>query len=133
MIGFQKANSLRQRQRLRPMLTNFIKLEALQPTLNSQEKPEESVAKLVNAAQLRRRRKMFKRKKTKSLDKVEARFQQAVDLFKDLDKREFKRLMDGIQLTWEGYNKIRQVQTVDEKFVADIATNNEEEIDFKEM
>ena len=76
---------------------------------------------------------MFKRKKTKILDKVEARFQQAVDLFKDLDKREFKRLMDGIQLTWEGYNKIRQVQTVDEKFVADIATNNEEEIDFKEM
>lgn len=76
---------------------------------------------------------MFKRKKAKSLDKVEARFQQAVDLFKDLDKREFKRLMDGIQLTWEGYNKIRQVQTVDEKFVADVTTNNEEEIDFKEM
>lgn len=77
---------------------------------------------------------MFKRKKTKSLDKVEARFQQAVDLFKDLDKREFNRLMDGIRLTWEGYNKIRQVQTVDEKFVADVTTNNnEEEIDFKEM
>lgn len=76
---------------------------------------------------------MFKRKKTKSLDKVEARFQQAVDLFKDLDKREFNRLMDGIRLTWEGYNKIRQVQTVDEKVVADITGNNEEEIDFKEM
>lgn len=76
---------------------------------------------------------MFKRKKTKSLDKVEARFQQAVDLFKDLDKREFNRLMDGIRLTWEGYNKIRQVQTVDEKVVADVTGNNEEEIDFKEM
>ena len=76
---------------------------------------------------------MFKGKKTKSLDKVEARFQQAVDLFKDLDKREFKRLMDGIQLTWEGYNKIRQVQTVDEKNIADVSTDNEEDIDFKEM
>lgn len=77
----------------------------------------------------------FKKKKKSNLelDKVEARFQQAVDLFKDLDKREFKRLMDGIQLTWEGYNKIRQVQTVDEKFVADATANNEEEIDFKEM
>lgn len=76
----------------------------------------------------------FKKKKSNlELDKVEARFQQAVDLFKDLDKREFKRLMDGIQLTWEGYNKIRQVQTVDEKVVADITSNNEEEIDFKEM
>lgn len=76
---------------------------------------------------------MFKRKKTKSLDKVEARFQQAVDLFKDLDKREFKRLMDGIQLTWEGYNKIRQVQTVDEKNIADVSTDNEEYANFEEM
>lgn len=76
----------------------------------------------------------FKKKKSNlELDKVEARFQQAVDLFKDLDKREFKRLMDGIQLTWEGYNKIRQVQTVDEKIIADVSTDNEEEIGFKEM
>lgn len=76
----------------------------------------------------------FKKKRSSlELDKVEARFQQAVDLFKDLDKREFKRLMDGIQLTWEGYNKIRQVQTVDEKIIADVSTDNEEEIDFKEM
>lgn len=76
----------------------------------------------------------FKKKRNNlELDKVEARFQQAVDLFKDLDKREFKRLMDGIQLTWEGYNKIRQVQTVDEKIIADVSTDNEEEIDFKEM
>lgn len=75
---------------------------------------------------------MFRRKKIKSLDKVEARFQQAVDLFKDLDKREFNRLMDGIRLTWEGYNKIRQVQTVDEKEMADIDTA-EETIDYKEM
>lgn len=76
----------------------------------------------------------FKKKRSSlELDKVEARFQQAVDLFKDLDKREFKRLMDGIQLTWEGYNKIRQVQTVDEKIIADVSTDNEEDIDFKEM
>ena len=76
---------------------------------------------------------MFKRKKTKSLDKVEARFQQAVDLFKDLDKREFKRLMDGIQLTWEGSNKIRQVQTVDEKIIAVVSTDNEDDANFEEM
>ena len=60
-------------------------------------------------------------KKHKVKDKVEARFQQAVDLFKDLDKREFKRLMDGIQLTWEGYNKIRQVQTTEDKEFADVS------------
>ena len=71
-------------------------------------------------------------KKHKVKDKVEARFQQAVDLFKDLDKREFKRLMDGIQLTWEGYNKIRQVQTTEEKECADVA-EIEKELDFKEV
>lgn len=76
----------------------------------------------------------IKMKKARQLDRVEERFQQAVDLFKDLDKREFKRLMDGIQLTWEGYNKIRQVQTVDEKESADIAELGEAEpIDYKEM
>lgn len=52
---------------------------------------------------------------------VEARFQKAVDLFKDLDRQEFKRLMQGLELAWEGYNKIRQVQTVDEKETAEIA------------
>lgn len=72
---------------------------------------------------------LFRREKVK--DKVEARFQQAVDLFKDLDKREFKRLIEGIELTWEGYNKIRQVQTTDEKECADVA-KIERELDFKE-
>lgn len=71
------------------------------------------------------------RKKKQAVDKVEARFQQAVDLFKDLDKREFKRLIEGIELTWEGYNKIRQVQTTDEKESADVA-RIEKELDFKE-
>ena len=52
---------------------------------------------------------------------VEMRFQKAVDLFKDLDRREFKRLMEGLELAWEGYNKIRQVQTTDEKESAEIA------------
>lgn len=52
---------------------------------------------------------------------VEERFQKAVDLFKDLDRREFKRLLEGLELAWEGYNKIRQVQTNDEKESAEIA------------
>lgn len=71
-------------------------------------------------------------KKRKVEDKMEARFQQAVDLFKDLDKKEFRRLMDGLQLTWEGYNKIRQVQTTEEKECADVA-EIEKQLDYKEM
>ena len=74
---------------------------------------------------------IWKRRKVK--DKVEARFQQAVDLFKDLDRREFKRLMDGIQLTWEGYNKSRQVQTTEDKEFADVSKIEKEITEFKEQ
>ena len=71
--------------------------------------------------------RLFKHKrKASSSDRIEERFQQAVDLFKDLDKREFNRLMEGIKLTWEGYNKIRQVQSVEEKEMADINEANKE-------
>lgn len=60
------------------------------------------------------------RKKRKIADKVEARFQQAVGLIRDLDRREFNRLIDGLKLTWEGYNRIRAVQTNEDKEVAEI-------------
>jgi|GEM_PF-2321462 len=53
-------------------------------------------------------------------DKVEARFQTALNLIKDLDKPEFKRFMAGLDLAWQGYDKIRQVQTRDEKENKDI-------------
>lgn len=72
------------------------------------------------------------KKKRKVEDKVEARFQQVVDLFKDLDKREFKRLMKGVELTWEGYNEIRQVQTVDEKENAEMICSLDS-ADYKEI
>ena len=71
-------------------------------------------------------------KKKQQSDRVEQRFQQAVDLIKDLDKREFNRLIDGIELAWQSYNKIRQVQTVDEKEMADI-TSTEKELDYIDM
>lgn len=70
-------------------------------------------------------------KKRKVADRVEARFQQAIALVKDLDKKEFNRMMEGINLAWEAYDKIRKVQTVDEKEVADIA-RLEKELDYKE-
>jgi hypothetical protein len=72
---------------------------------------------------------MWKRRKKQ--DKVEQRFQQAIGLVKDLDRREFNRLINGIELAWQSYNKIRQVQTVDEKEVADIA-EIEKELEYKE-
>lgn len=71
-------------------------------------------------------------RKKKQHDKVEQRFQQAVELVKDLDKREFNRLIDGIELAWQSYNKIRQVQTVDEKELAEV-TDLEKELEYKEI
>ena len=73
-------------------------------------------------------------KKKKIADKVESRFQQAVELVKDLDKKEFNRMMDGIKLAYEAYNKIRQVQTVDEKENAEMLSvdNGVEYIDMKD-
>lgn len=75
---------------------------------------------------------MVFRKKKQVEDKVEARFQQAVNLIKDLDRREFKRLIDGLTSIWEGYNKIRQVQTTEEKEIAPIS-ELEKEMDYKEQ
>lgn len=63
---------------------------------------------------------MVFRKKKQLEDKVEARFQQAVSLIRDLDRPEFNRLIDGLKLTWEGYNRIRRIQTTEEKESAPI-------------
>lgn len=71
-------------------------------------------------------------KKKRIADKVEARFQQAVGLIRDLDRREFKRFIEGIQLIWEGYDRIRRVQTTEEKETAPIS-EIEREMDYKEQ
>lgn len=75
---------------------------------------------------------MVFRKKRQIEDKVEARFQQAVSLIRDLDRPEFNRLIDGLKLTWEGYNRIRKVQTTDEKEDAERA-KTEKELDYIEQ
>lgn len=72
------------------------------------------------------------RKKKQAVDKVEARFQQAVGLIRDLDRREFNRLIDGLKLTWEGYNRIRAVQTNEDKEFAEIE-KTEKTLDFIEQ
>ena len=64
---------------------------------------------------------MFKRiKRSVYTDRVEERFQTIVTLIKDLDKREFNRLVEGMTLAWEAYNKVRQARPADEKGDADI-------------
>ena len=65
------------------------------------------------------------KKKRKVADKVESRFQQAIGLVKDLDKKEFNRMITGMKLAWEAYDNIRKVQTVDEKESAEFAAEVE--------
>lgn len=72
------------------------------------------------------------RKKKRVEDKVEVRFQQAVVLIRDLDRREFNRLIDGLKLTWEGYNRIRAVQTNEDKEYAEIE-KTEKTLDYIEQ
>lgn len=59
-------------------------------------------------------------KKKKHADRVETRFQQGLVLVKDLDKKEFNRFIDGLTLAWQGYDRIRRVQTIDEKENSDV-------------
>ena len=53
-------------------------------------------------------------------DRVEGRFQTAVNLIKDLDKQEFKRLVEGMDLAWQAYDAMKRVQTIEEKGLDDI-------------
>ena len=64
--------------------------------------------------------KLFKSRAKRNADKVEANFQQGLNLVKDLDKKEFNRFIDGLTLAWQGYDRIRRVQTIDEKENSDI-------------
>ena len=64
-------------------------------------------------------------------DYIEVRFQTAVDLIKDLDKKEFNRFIDGLTLTWQGYDKIRQVQSREEKEMEQV-TQAEHKLDLIE-
>ena len=63
---------------------------------------------------------MLIRKKRSVNDRVEDRFQTAVDMIKDLDKQEFKRLVRGMDLAWQAYDAMRKVQTIEEKTADDI-------------
>lgn len=63
---------------------------------------------------------IFKSKERQIDDMAEMRFQQVLELVKDLDRKEFNKLIEATKLAWQGYDKMRQVQTIDEKEEADI-------------
>lgn len=62
---------------------------------------------------------MFKRK-IKTSDPVEERFDNMMKLVKDLPKTEYNRLKKAMDLGYESYQIVRNVKTTDEKEIADI-------------
>ena len=65
-------------------------------------------------------KRLFSRKSKQTTTAVERKFQTIVDLIKDLDKKELNKLIEGIKLVWEGYAKVGQAKTPEEKEIADI-------------
>lgn len=63
--------------------------------------------------------RIFRSKKNIN-DRVEGRFQTAVNLIKDLDKQEYERLVKGMDLAWQAYDAMRKVQAIEEKELDDI-------------
>lgn len=59
---------------------------------------------------------MFKRAhKVEYTDRVEEAFMKVAGMTKDLSKAELKRLIDGVTLTWEAWQKIRQARPAEER------------------
>lgn len=56
-----------------------------------------------------------KKEQVYPIDRVEYRFQTTVDLIRDLDRAEFNRFKQGIELAWQAYQKVKSVQTTSEK------------------
>lgn len=64
--------------------------------------------------------RFIRKKRKEATDRVEAKFQAVVDLIRDLDRKEFNRLKEGMELVWQGYNKVGQAKSSTEKEFEDI-------------
>ena len=63
---------------------------------------------------------IFKRKKPILESVAEQRFDAMMDLIKDLPRADYNRLKQAMDLGYEGYQKVKNVKTEEEKMVEDI-------------
>lgn len=64
---------------------------------------------------------IFKRKRKQVLESVaEQRFDNMMELIKDLPRADYTRLKDAMDLGYNAYQKVKNVKTVDEKELEDI-------------
>lgn len=55
------------------------------------------------------------KKKNKSITSSESKLNTIIELVKDLPKADYNKLKDGMDLIYNGYQKIRSARTTDEK------------------
>lgn len=63
--------------------------------------------------------KILKRK-TKTLTSSESKLNTIIELVKDLPRSDYNKLKDGMDLIYNGYQKIRSARTTDEKEMDEI-------------
>lgn len=63
---------------------------------------------------------LFKKNKTQPITSSEAKLNTIIDLIKDLPRPDYNRLREGMELIYNGYQKIKNAKTNDEKELGDI-------------
>lgn len=72
--------------------------------------------------------KLFRRHHNQTLTSSETKLNTIIDLIKDLPRADYNRLKDGMDLIYNGYQKIRNARTADEKELDEI-TNIEKSLE----
>lgn len=64
--------------------------------------------------------KLFRKRNTQTISSSEAKLNTIIELVKDLPRADYNRLREGMELIYNGYQKIKNAKTSDEKELGDI-------------
>jgi hypothetical protein len=64
--------------------------------------------------------KLFKKHTAQAISSSEAKLSTIIELVKDLPRADYNRLREGMELIYNGYQKIKNAKTNDEKELSDI-------------
>lgn len=66
--------------------------------------------------------KLFKKHTTQTISASEAKLNTIIELVKDLPRADYNRVREGMELIYNGYQKIKNAKTSDEKELGNIDT-----------
>lgn len=64
--------------------------------------------------------RIFKKQRTQIISSSETKLNTIIELIKDLPRGDYNRLREGMELIYNGYQKIKNARTNDEKELGDI-------------